>query len=132
MTPSRRMPTQVGDVLLLRTKTTSFDVHAVGLVSKDGQQDFHGQMNVTYVHDAAAAMVEATALVQPGRRLFIWNLDTGDWSEAHPAITRQSDVPSRDRAVIPGQRENAEGRQMSRPRPAKADLRPAPRVVRAS
>jgi hypothetical protein len=76
---AERMPTQVGDVLILRTDTSS--THAVGKVLQDGQQDFHRQMNVKYVRDRAAAVAEAKALVVPGRRIFFWNLDTRDWSE---------------------------------------------------
>ena len=74
------IPTQVGDVLILRTGQ-SFTTHAVGQVSEDGQQDFHTQMNVKYVRERAAAVAEAKALVVPGRRMFLWNIDTGDWSE---------------------------------------------------
>lgn len=77
---ARAIPTQVGDVLILRTHQ-SFSTYAVGRVAEDGQQDFHAPMNVKYVNDHAAAMVEATALGLPGRRIFLWNLDTGDWSE---------------------------------------------------
>jgi hypothetical protein len=75
------MPTQVGDVLILRTETSSLHTHAVGRVLKDGQQDFHTQTNVKYVRDRAAAVAEAKALVVPGRRIFFWDLDTRDWSE---------------------------------------------------
>jgi hypothetical protein len=77
---ARAIPTQVGDVLILRTHQ-SFSTYAVGRVSKDGQQDFSAHADVKYVNDRAAAMVEAKALVLPGRRIFLWNLDTGDWSE---------------------------------------------------
>lgn len=74
------IPTKGGDVLILRTDQ-SFSTYAVGRVSKDGQQDFHSQTNVKYVSDRAAAEAEAKALVARGRRIFLWNLDTGDWSE---------------------------------------------------
>jgi hypothetical protein len=74
------IPTQVGDVLILRTGH-SFSTHAVGRVSEDGQQDFRRLANVTHVSDRAAAVAEAKALVVPGRRMFLWNIDTGDWSE---------------------------------------------------
>jgi hypothetical protein len=79
----RAIPTQVGDVLILRTDQ-SFAIYAVGRVAKDGQQDFHAQMNVKYVTDRATAVAEATALVVPGRRIFLWNIDTGDWSAISP------------------------------------------------
>jgi hypothetical protein len=75
-----QMPTQRGDVLILETEK-GVKIHAVGLVTRDGQQDFHAQMNVKYLKDHAAAMGEANALVVPGRRIFLRNLDSGDWSE---------------------------------------------------
>ena len=76
-----RIPTQSGDVLILRTADTVFGTHAVGPVSKEAQQDFEGQTNVKYVSDRAAAVAAAKALVMPGRRIFDLNIDTGDWSE---------------------------------------------------
>jgi hypothetical protein len=75
-----RIPTQLGDVLILRTDH-SFTLHAVGKVTKDGQQDFDTHVNVKYESDRAAALADAKALVVPGRRIFFRNLDTGDWSE---------------------------------------------------
>jgi len=75
------MPTQIGDVIILRTADATFSTHAVGQVFKDGQQDLGGQTSVRYVKDRAAAVAEATALVVPGRRIFFRNLDTGEWSE---------------------------------------------------
>lgn len=77
---AKYVPTQCGDVLILRT-AQSFIVHAVGQVTNDGQQDFHAQVDVKYVSTRAAAVVAAKALVGPGRRIFFRNLDTGDWSE---------------------------------------------------
>lgn len=129
MTPSPRMPTQVGDVLVLRTNINSLTVHAVGLVSKDGQQDFSGHMNVTYVKDGAAAMVEATALVQPGRRIVMWNLDTGEWSDLHGGMTRPSDLPSCDGAKMSTPSANSDNRKIP---DRKADITPEPRRERAS
>ena len=77
---AKLIPTQVGDVLILGTSRT-FATHAVGQVFRDGQQDFHSQVNVRYVPDRAGAVAEAKALVWPGRRIFFWNIDTDDWSE---------------------------------------------------
>lgn len=74
------MPTQPGDVLILRTDQ-SFTTHAVGQVTQDGQQDFTTHLNLKYASDRAAAVAEAKTLVVPGRRIFFRNLDTGDWSE---------------------------------------------------
>ena len=76
----KRIPTQLGDVLILRTDH-SFTLHAVGQVTKDGQQDFDTHKDVKYTSDRATALADAKALVVPGRRIFFRNLDTGDWSE---------------------------------------------------
>jgi hypothetical protein len=80
---AKRIPTQPGDVLILRTDKT-FSIHAVGPVSADGQQYVHGQDNVKYVTDHAAAVAAAKTLVAPGRRIFFQNIDTGEWSEISP------------------------------------------------
>ncbi len=77
---AEHVPTQVGDVLILRTERT-FSVHAVGRVSKDGQQEFRGQADVKYVGDLAAALAEATDLLVPGRRIFLLDMDSGKLSE---------------------------------------------------
>jgi hypothetical protein len=77
---AEHVPTQVGDVLILRTDRT-FSVHAVGRVSKDGQQEFRGQADVKYVGDLAAALAEARDLLVPGRRIFLLDMDSGKWSE---------------------------------------------------
>jgi hypothetical protein len=76
---ARRIPTQVGDVLILRTDET-FAIHAVGVVSKDGQQAFRGQTDVKYVSGHADALAEARAILVPGRRVFLLDIDFGDWS----------------------------------------------------
>jgi hypothetical protein len=75
-----RIPTQPGDVLILSTDQ-SFTVYAVGLVTKDGQQEFDTHMNVKYDRARRAAVADAKALVVPGRRIFVRNIDTGAWSE---------------------------------------------------
>jgi hypothetical protein len=76
----KRIPTHVGDVLILRT-TQSYVVHAVGRVSKDGQQDFSSDANVNYEIDYAAAVARAKTLVLPGGRMFFRNIDTDHWKE---------------------------------------------------
>jgi hypothetical protein len=76
----KRLPTQPGDVLILRTDH-SFTIHVIGSVSKDGQQDFASQMNLTFERDRAAAVAKAKMLVAPGCRIFFRNIDSGDWSE---------------------------------------------------
>jgi hypothetical protein len=75
-----RIPTHLGDVLILRT-TRSYAVHAVARVSKDGQQDFSSEANVNYEIDYVAAVAQAKALVLPRKRIFFRNIDTGDWDE---------------------------------------------------
>jgi hypothetical protein len=77
---AHRVPTKVGDVLILRTER-SFKVYAVGRVAKDDQQDLQGQENVDYVTSRMAAVAKARALVAPGRGIFLQNIDTGHWSE---------------------------------------------------
>lgn len=77
---SKSIPTRVGDVLILHTDH-SFAIYALGLVSEDGQQAFDTGVGVEYVSDHTAAVAKAKALVLPGRRIFLRNLDTGDWSE---------------------------------------------------
>jgi hypothetical protein len=74
------IPTQPGDVLILSTDQ-SFTVYAVGLVTKDGQQEFDTQMNVKYDRARETAMADAKALLAPGRRIFFRNIDTGEWCE---------------------------------------------------
>lgn len=79
--PQRKpIPTQVGDVLILWTEQ-SFTAYGVGLVSKNGQDNFHGGVNVEYVSDRAAAVAKAATLVRSGGRIFLLNLDSGNWSE---------------------------------------------------
>jgi hypothetical protein len=76
---TERTPTQRGDVLILRTDH-SFTLHAVGQVTRDGQEDFATHVNVRYATDHATAVTEAKALAGPGQRIFFRHLDSGDWS----------------------------------------------------
>jgi hypothetical protein len=75
-----RIPTKVGDVLILATEQ-SFTTYAVGHVTRDDQQDFHAQVSVKYASDRDDAVVTAKTLAAPGRRIFLRNLDTDHWSE---------------------------------------------------
>jgi hypothetical protein len=76
----KRIPTQAGDVLILRSDQ-SCTVHVIGAVSKDGQQDFENQqMPLKYETEHAAAVTAAKTLVAAGRRIFFRNLDTDEWS----------------------------------------------------
>jgi hypothetical protein len=77
---AERVPTQRGDVLILRTDH-SFTLHVVGLVTKDGQQDFDTHLHLKYECNRDIAVADARGLGLPGRRIFFRNLDTGDWSE---------------------------------------------------
>jgi hypothetical protein len=78
---AKRIPTQRGDVLILQT-ATSFTVYAIGTVFEDGQQEFYRQaQHVKHVSDRAVAVAGAKALVAPGRRIFLRNIDTDEWSE---------------------------------------------------
>ena len=74
------IPTQVGDVLILRT-TESYTTHAVGLISERDQQDFSQHTKITHLSDCRAAVDHAKTLVATGGRIFVRNLDTGAWSE---------------------------------------------------
>lgn len=76
------IPTQLGDVLILTTHT--FRVHAIGVVTAAGQQDFHTRwQTVKYLRTEATALAvaEAKMIVNGGRRIFLRDLDTGGWSE---------------------------------------------------
>jgi hypothetical protein len=74
------MYTHVGDVLILLT-AKSYTVFAVGRVLKDGQCGFEGQPNVQYLRRRDEALTIAKALLVPGRRILVKDLDTGEWSE---------------------------------------------------
>ena len=71
---------QRGDVLVLAT-TKSYSVYAIGRVARDGQRDFNGEADPKYVMDRATAEEQAKALATPGCRIYLRNLDTGEWSE---------------------------------------------------
>jgi hypothetical protein len=76
----KRIPTHIGDVLILLT-TQAYTIYGVGRVSREGQQDLGNQADIKYANDHAAAVAEAKALVAPGRKIFPQNIDTNDWSE---------------------------------------------------
>jgi hypothetical protein len=79
-TPVKRMPSRIGDVLILRT-TRWFTVHVVGRVTKGGEQDCHAQANLRYQDDRPTAVALAKVFVAPGRQIFLMNVDSGEWSE---------------------------------------------------
>jgi hypothetical protein len=74
-----RIPTQVGDVLILQTER-GVRIHAVGRVDKVGQQDFHAQPTPLYIVDHDEAIAMAQTLLTPGRRIFLVKLDSGQWT----------------------------------------------------
>ena len=74
------IPTRIGDVLIICT-AKSFHVYAVGRVSVDGQQSFHGEHDVQYIVDRGEAVVAAKSLMVTGRRTFLLDLDAGEWRE---------------------------------------------------
>ena len=80
---TRAAKPQRGDVLILGT-TKSFEVYAVGRVVQDGQQDFPSEAGVKYSRVRVAAEAVAKAIVEPGRRIYFRDLDTGEWSEILP------------------------------------------------
>ena len=61
---AKRVPTSRGDVLVLHSE--SIPTYAIGIVSQDGQQDFHRTTNVRYLIDRIAALAEARARIEPG------------------------------------------------------------------
>ena len=72
------VPTQLGDVLILHTASSS-SIYAVRPVSTAGQQGFSGGMRVQHVSSEAAAA--AKALVGRGGRIFLCDIDTAEWRE---------------------------------------------------
>ena len=77
---AKPIPTRVGDVLILSTDK-AYRVYAVGLVHAAGDQDFKGQENVAYLDSRADALKAAKALLAPGQKIFIRDIDTDEWSE---------------------------------------------------
>ena len=73
-------PTEVGDVLILGTRQ-SYTVYAVGSVATARQNDFSHSELVVHVPTHAEAVDIARALVVPGGRIYLSDIDTGEWSE---------------------------------------------------
>jgi hypothetical protein len=71
-----KIPTQVGDVLILPAKTGS--LVAVGPVSTDGQQNLTADHRT--VGGRPTAEVEARKLVMPGSHIYFTD-DKGEWHE---------------------------------------------------
>ena len=85
---TKEWPTEIGDVLILRT-SLSYTVYAVGSVVTAGQHDFSHSERVRHVATHAEAVETAKALVagraerpgEPGGRIYLLDIDTGEWSE---------------------------------------------------
>ena len=73
-------PTEIGDVLILRT-SVSYTVYAVGSVATAGQHDFSHSEPVRHVSTHAEAVTTAKALVAPGGRIYLLDIDTAEWSQ---------------------------------------------------
>jgi hypothetical protein len=79
--PCMRMHTRVGDVLILQTER-GLRIHAVGRVTKKGQEDFHRANPAPfYMVDYDEALVVARTLLPTGGRIFLVKIDTNTWSE---------------------------------------------------
>ena len=76
----KQRPTEIGDVLILRT-SLSFTVHAVGPVVAAGQHDFSKSEQVCHVASHAEAVTTAKSIVAPGRRIYLLDIDTAEWSQ---------------------------------------------------
>ena len=74
--------TAVGDVLILMT-TATYVIFAVGSVLTPGQHDFGHQQEDDVQHVTTRALAEAVAhaLVAPKGRIFLFDIDTADWSQ---------------------------------------------------
>lgn len=73
-------PTDVGDVLIIQT-TATFTNFAVGRVCSPGQQNFHGGAPITHLQGFGEALRYARSITEPAQKLFLMNLDNGEWSE---------------------------------------------------
>jgi hypothetical protein len=74
------IPTQAGDVLIL-IRVAAGGGCAVGIISRDGEQDLRARLSLKYVNGRSAAQSEARLLVVPGRRVFVKSMNTNEWDE---------------------------------------------------
>jgi hypothetical protein len=75
---TKPIPTRRGDVLIVDTNCR---IHAVGPIMEDGEQDYFAGIPVKYRLGRAAAVNAAKAMASPESRIFLRDLDTGEWSE---------------------------------------------------
>ncbi len=73
-----KIPTRFGDVLILTTERAGTS-HIVCPVPTDGQQTCSADHHL--VSGRAAAVTKARSLVVPEGRIFLRDLDTGEWGE---------------------------------------------------
>ena len=66
--------------MILDTRTRTF-ASTGGPIANDGEEEFLTGMNVKDGRDRAAAVDAAKAMASPGSRIFLRNLETGEWSE---------------------------------------------------
>jgi hypothetical protein len=77
---NRKISTHTGDVLILTTQGGG-NMHALGGISGDGQQDLRDSPSLKYVTGRQAAEAEARLLVMPGRQILLKDIHTGEWDE---------------------------------------------------
>ena len=75
-----KISTRAGDVLILTTLAGG-NLHALGGISGDGQQDLRNSPSLKYVTGRQAAEAEARLLVMPSRQIFLKDIHTGEWDE---------------------------------------------------
>ena len=73
------MPTQPGDVLILRG-ARRFRRYAVGPVRLNRQQDFRDQLDIRHTGNLPEAVATAIGFLATGGQVFLRHIDTGDWS----------------------------------------------------
>jgi hypothetical protein len=73
----------VGDVLILRTRR-SYTLYAVGVVIRNGQDDFRRKQPVYHFSSEGEALRTAETLVAPNCRIYLRDIDTGQRSEIRP------------------------------------------------
>ena len=85
----RRIPTRRGDVLILAASQT-FSTYAVAMVDEDGQQDFGSGFNGRYLVSLQDAVKQAKTVVVPQGRIYLMNIDAGEWAIISCEITERS------------------------------------------
>lgn len=71
-----KAPTKRSDVLIVCT-SANFRICVIGLVERDGQQDFRNQSGLRHARGNEAAIQVARELLSPPHRIFLLDLDGG-------------------------------------------------------